>query len=101
MNLKRELKLVAEAAGTAAALKVIEALGAGDDSPPGEFLNTLQAAAYLNVSHQFLEIARHRGEGPTYIRLGGRAIRYGKKNDLDVYMDARRQRPDAENGGAK
>jgi len=43
-----------------------------DDRP----IKTAQAADWLGVSTQFLEIARHRGDGPRYIRVGARTIRY-------------------------
>lgn len=51
-----------------------------------EYLNTLEAAAHLRCSRQFLEIARHRGEGPAYCKLG-RAVRY-RKSALDEWMTA-------------
>ena len=38
------------------------------------YLTTLEAADYLRLSRQFLEIARHRGNGPPYIKLS-RAVR--------------------------
>jgi len=48
------------------------------------FLTTVEAADYLRVSRQFLEIARHRGSGPPYIKLA-RAVRYHKPS-LDRWM---------------
>lgn len=58
------------------------------------FWDTKSAAKYLNVSQQYLEIARHRGEGPAFYRLL-RRIRY-RRSDLDDWMDKRRQDPEAE-----
>jgi len=58
-----------------------------------KFLNTKTAAAYLGVSPQFLEIARHRGEGPAYSRLT-RQIRY-QRDDLDGWMNKRRLDPES------
>jgi predicted DNA-binding transcriptional regulator AlpA len=53
--------------------------------PDAEFLNTPQAARYLGVSEQYLEIARYRTTGgPDYIKLP-RAVRY-KRSDLDAWM---------------
>ena len=49
-----------------------------------EFLTTPEAAQYLGMSRQWLEIARHRGNGPPYIKLG-RAVRY-KRSVLDSWM---------------
>jgi excisionase family DNA binding protein len=49
-----------------------------------EYLTTPEAAKHLRCSKQFLEIARHRGVGPRFCRLG-RAIRY-RRNALDDWM---------------
>ncbi len=46
---------------------------AGDND---ELLTTDQLAAWLGVSPDFLEIGRHKGYGPDYLRLGPRCIRY-------------------------
>ena len=48
------------------------------------YLTTKEAALYLNVSTQFLEICRHRGIGPTYSKAG-RAVRYAV-DWLDEWM---------------
>ena len=48
------------------------------------YLNTKQAAVYLGLSHQYLEIARHKGGGPQYIKLA-KAVRY-RLEDLDEWM---------------
>lgn len=63
-------------------------------NPECGYLNTQQAAIYLGLSIQYLEIARHKGGGPEYIKLP-RAIRYTKA-DLDNWMDARRRRHTSE-----
>jgi excisionase family DNA binding protein len=42
-----------------------------------EYLRTPEAAEYLGLSRQYLEIARHRGVGPAFCKLG-RAVRYRK-----------------------
>lgn len=54
------------------------------------YLNTKQASNYLGLSRQFLEIARHKGSGPRYIKLA-RAVRY-RRTDLDAWMADRLQR---------
>jgi hypothetical protein len=51
---------------------------------PLRYFNTKQAASYLNLSHQYLEIARHKGGGPQYIKLA-KAVRY-RLEDLDEWM---------------
>lgn len=53
---------------------------------PLEYLDTRQAAAYLGLSRQRLEIWRCYGGGPRYSKLA-QAVRY-KKSDLDDFMAA-------------
>lgn len=65
----------------------------GKDEIP-EYMNTRQAAAYLGLSTQFLEISRCRGGGPRYCKLA-QAVRYCK-SDLDAFMHARRKNHTAE-----
>jgi hypothetical protein len=58
---------------------------------PTSWLSTKAAAHHLGVSTQFLEIARHRGEGPPFVRVN-RAIRYSRA-ELDKWLaDDRRVR---------
>jgi hypothetical protein len=59
------------------------------EGPPnvsGAYLTTVEAAAYLKLSRQYLEGARHRGDGsgPPYVKLA-RAVRY-RKTTLDKWM---------------
>ena len=58
------------------------------------YLTTSEAANYLRMSKQFLEIARHRGDGPPYIKLG-RAVRYYRPS-LDQWMLERQRNHTAE-----
>ncbi len=58
------------------------------------YFNTKQAASYLKLSHQYLEIARHKGGGPQYIKLA-KAVRY-RQEDLDDWMADHIQRHTAE-----
>lgn len=60
-----------------------------------EYLTTVEAAQYLKVSRQFLEGARHRGDGsgPDYIKLE-RAVRY-RRSALDTFMEAHSRPADA------
>ncbi len=51
--------------------RVVEKLGRA----PNEYLDTRQAAELLNRSTQSLEVMRHRGEGPAYLKHG-RPVRY-------------------------
>ena len=58
------------------------------------YLTTTEAANYLRMSKQFLEIARHRGDGPPYIKLS-RAVRYHRPS-LDQWMLERQRNHTAE-----
>jgi hypothetical protein len=50
-------------------------------SPAEEYLDTQKSAAYLGLSAEYLEIARHRGSGgPPFTKLA-RVVRY-KRSDL-------------------
>ena len=49
-----------------------------------DFLDTQQAAEYLNLKKNTLEIWRLRGDGPGFCKFG-RAVRY-RKQDLDAYI---------------
>ena len=54
-----------------------------------EVLTTKDAALYMRVSHQWLEIGRVKGYGPPFIKLS-RLVRY-RKSDLDQWMDSHKQ----------
>jgi len=57
-------------------------------------LTELEAAARLGLKVATLRAWRHRGRGPTYLRLG-RAIRYLSR-DLDEFVQANRHGPTAD-----
>jgi predicted DNA-binding transcriptional regulator AlpA len=59
------------------------ATGSDDD-----LLSTLQMATWLGVSHQWLEIRRHRGDGPPFERLGPRCVRY-RRDKVKAWLDER------------
>jgi predicted DNA-binding transcriptional regulator AlpA len=61
---------------------------------PSPYVNTKQAAEYLGLSHQYLEIARHKGGGPQYIKLA-KAVRY-RVEDLDDWMGTHTQKHTAD-----
>jgi len=66
----------------------LAAQGAGD---PDELLDTMQTAAWLGLSHQWLEAARSRGDGPRFVRLTPRRIRY-RRSDVLAFLEARAHR---------
>ncbi|UYV38072.1 helix-turn-helix domain-containing protein [Rhodobacteraceae bacterium D3-12] len=58
---------------------------------PAEYLTAREAAAYTSLSESYLAKLRmgtSRTEGPAYILVGLRAVRY-KRSALDDWMDGR------------
>lgn len=87
LHIKTDLKLVIEQT-------IKQILDNGSLSP--EYMDTVQAAKYLGLSKQRLEIWRVHGGGPTYIKLA-QAVRY-KKTDLDDFMAAHSCKNTSEGG---
>jgi hypothetical protein len=56
----------------------------GDDM----LVNTRELAMLLNVSTQFLEIGRHKGYGPAFVKLADGTVRYRMRN-VRVWLDER------------
>jgi excisionase family DNA binding protein len=50
-----------------------------------QFLDTKQAAQYLGLKKNTLEVWRVKGGGPTFVKFG-RAVRY-RIQDLDAYVE--------------
>ena len=55
---------------------------------PKTYLNSEQAAEYLGISAATLKNWRKRGDGPPFIKVNARVIRY-LRCDLDVWMDTK------------
>lgn len=55
---------------------------------PDDLLTTRKLADWLGVSAQFLEIARSKNFGPTFIRLSPRLVRY-RRADVLQWLEAR------------
>ena len=51
-------------------------------------LDTIRAARYLNLSPRTLEKRRCNGEGPPYIFISRRCVRY-RQEDLDNWIASR------------
>jgi predicted DNA-binding transcriptional regulator AlpA len=62
------------------AADLLAALGSGDAD---DLLTTKEVATWLNVSTQWVEIGRHAGYGPKYVRLSARCVRYRRGDVLD------------------
>ena len=63
---------------------------ASKDASLDDLLNTKALAHWLGCSVQFLEIARHRGHGPEYIRLSPTMVRY-RRGDVLKWLESRRR----------
>ena len=58
-------------------------------SMPGgpALLSERDAAIYLGMSMSYLRKSRRFGEGPEFVRIGSKTIRY-RVSDLQVFIDA-------------
>jgi len=66
----------------------LERIEAAVIAPPKEYLNIKQAADFIGVSRQTLDLWRMNAEGPAVHRVGTRVL-YSVA-DLRAYMDERR-----------
>ncbi len=55
---------------------------------PDDLLSTRAVAEWLRVSIQFLEIGRHRGYGPKFVRIGPARIRY-RRAEILAWLEER------------
>ena len=78
--------------------KVAEKIAANMPKPARDVMTTIEAANYLNCSKQQLEILRHTGGGPPFVKWS-RAVRY-RKIDLDEYIQRHLVKNTAERGAA-
>ena len=62
------------------------------------YLNTREAAAYLGLSTRTLDRYRVSGDGPVFLRFGGR-VRY-LREDLDAWARTRRRKSTSDDGSA-
>ena len=67
----------------------------GREGDPDELLTTIETAAWLGVSRQWLEIGRSKQWGPSFVRIGPRHIRY-KRSDVIRFLEDRTHRCTAE-----
>jgi predicted DNA-binding transcriptional regulator AlpA len=59
--------------------------GAGD---PDQLIDTKQLAAWLQCSEQKLEIDRHKGDGPPYVKISPKMVRY-RRGDVIAWLRSR------------
>ncbi len=65
--------------------------------PSGKRLTAQAAADYLGVTTDWLARRRMRGDGPKFLRLGGRLVRYDVR-ELDRYLEASTRKSTAQRG---
>ena len=61
-----------------------------------KYLNTRAAAAHLDLSTRTLDRYRVSGDGPVFLKFGGR-VRY-LREDLDEWAHSRRRRSTSDDG---
>ncbi len=62
-------------------------------------LRTPEAAEYVGLAVSTLEKMRLVGDGPEFVRLGGRAVGYDVRK-LDAWIDARSASSTSDNAGS-
>lgn len=60
-----------------------------DNSSNNRLLNEKEIAEQLNVTPSCLQAWRYRGDGPPFIKISSRCVRY-QSIDLQVWIDQRR-----------
>ena len=68
--------------------------GTSNGAAPDDLMTTIEIAAWLGMSRQWLEIGRHRGYGPPFVQLH-RRIKY-RRADVLAWLETRRHRSTAE-----
>jgi hypothetical protein len=71
-----------------------------NDLPNEGYMTTQQAAAYLGFTAEFLKARRVRGNGPRYVAVSSRAIRY-RRSDLDAFMAGQLRTSTADDGARR
>ena len=74
-----------------------ETIGSTGDLEFDQLVRQEEAAALLRVSPRCMENWRHRGEGPKFVRVSGRCIRY-RKSDLTLFIEERLRTSTSDHG---
>ena len=62
-----------------------------------DLLKPKEAAARLGLTVRFLEARRYRGDGPAFVRISPRCVRY-RDSDLQEWIEARVRMSTTDNG---
>ena len=63
-----------------------------DTADPDALLSTSDTAEWLGVSVQWLEIGRHKGYGPRFLKLSPKVVRYRRADVLAWLTERAHQR---------
>ncbi len=55
---------------------------------PERLLTPIQAADFLSLTPRWLELKRYQGDGPPFVRVSARCIRY-RLSDIEDWVDCR------------
>ena len=71
----------------------------GPDSPGfwHELINEKKAGAFLGVGHRYMQAMRQHGDGPGFVRLSARCVKY-RRIDLKTWADSRLRTSTADPG---
>ena len=68
------------------------------DHDPASLLTESEAAKLLRFTPRFLQARRVRGDGPAYVSVSSRAVRY-RRSDLVVWIEERVRTSTSDQGG--
>ena len=54
--------------------------------------DTIEAETNGGITRRWLELAAHRGDGPPYVRISRRCVRY-RRADYEAWLEARTINP--------
>jgi predicted DNA-binding transcriptional regulator AlpA len=74
---------------------LFDATRATSPTPPGDLMTTRELAAWLGTTAVWLEVGRHAGYGPKFLRLSARQVRYARA-DVLAWLATRRHERTAE-----
>ena len=75
--------------------RATDLVAASSSRDPDDLLSTQQVAGWIGVSEQFLEIGRHRGYGPKFVKVSPRRVRY-RRGDVLSWLEQRTHASTAE-----
>ncbi len=68
------------------------------DHDPAALLTEAEAAKLLKFTPRFLQARRVRGDGPAYVSVSSRAVRY-RRSDLVTWIEERVRTSTSDHGG--